>query len=106
MYQLGIAQAQGSSHIRLGFEELYIAGKCGAGQKRGVGSLRIRAQPTIVQFKSCLDLVDVCGLDRLLGLLSLKLVGNRKLWKLSNLSGLKRLHTLECIDLDIDEVPG
>ena len=59
-----------------------------------------------VDLSWCLELVEVCGLDRPLGLLSLQLVENWKLSKLSNLSGLKRLHTLVCHGLDIDEVPG
>ena len=51
-------------------------------------------------------LVEVCGLDRLVGLLSLVLTENGKLSKLPSLTALKRLHTLECNCLDIDEVPG
>ena len=54
----------------------------------------------------CWRLVEVCGLDRLVGLLSLVLIENRKLSKLPSLTALKRLHTLKCISLDIDEVPG
>ena len=59
-----------------------------------------------VDIRDCSGLVEVCGLDRLIGLLSLELVTNDNLSKLSNLTGLKRLHTLKCASLDIDEVPG
>ena len=54
----------------------------------------------------CWRSVEVCGLDRLVGLLSLVLIENENLSKLSNLVGLKCLHTLKCISLDVDEVPG
>ena len=54
----------------------------------------------------CWRLVEVCGLDRLVGLLSLVLIENQKLSKLPSLTALKRLHTRKCIYLDIDEVPG
>ena len=53
----------------------------------------------------CRELVEVCGLDRLVGLLSLVLTENGKLSKLPSLTTLKRLHTLHCDWLDIDEVP-
>ena len=55
---------------------------------------------------ACGELVEVCGLDRLVGLLSLILARNREPLKLPSLTALKRLHTLECSSLDIDEVPG
>ena len=54
----------------------------------------------------CSALVEGCGLDRLVGLLSLVLIDNPKLSKLPSLIGLKRLHTLECDPSEIDEVPG
>ena len=68
----------------------------------------VRLAPSLksVIISWCWRLVEVCGLDRLVGLLSLVLIENRKLSKLPSLSGLKRLHTLKCISLDIDEVPG
>jgi hypothetical protein len=56
--------------------------------------------------KECPKLVEVCGSDRLVGLLSLSLTRN---WRLSNLpclTGLTCLHTLEIDFLKIDEVPG
>ena len=69
----------------------------------------VRLGPSSLQslnISGCWKLVEVCGLDRLVGLLSLVLIENRKLSKLPSLTALKRLHTLKCSCLDIDEVPG
>jgi len=54
----------------------------------------------------CMQLVRVCGPDRLVGLLSLVLINNWRLSKLPNLTGLKCLHTLKCDRSEIEEVPG
>ena len=43
----------------------------------------------------CSELVEVCGLDRLVGLLSLVLNWNQKLSKLPNLSGLEQLEVID-----------
>ena len=59
----------------------------------------------LLDIYACWRLVEVCGLDRLVGLLSLVLTENGKLSKLPSLTTLKRLHTLHCDWLDIDEVP-
>ena len=69
----------------------------------------VRLGPNSLQslnIRGCRELVEVCELDRMVGLLSLVLGWNRKLSKLPSLTALKRLHTLECNCLDIDEVPG
>ena len=60
----------------------------------------------LLDIGGCMELVEVCGLDRLVGLLELDLTWNEKLLKLPNLTALKCLHTLFCSCLDIDEVPG
>ena len=68
----------------------------------------VRLEPSLqsLYIFDCSELVQVCGLDRLVGLLSLDLIRNWKLSKLPSLFGLKRLHTLNCYCSAIDEVPG
>ena len=68
----------------------------------------VRLGPSLqsLYIDSCSALVEVCGPDRLVGLLSLLLIKNPKLSKLPSRTGLKRLHTLECYSSEIDEVPG
>ena len=69
----------------------------------------VRLGPSSLQslfINGCRELVEVCGLDCLVGLLSLVLAVNQKLSKLPSLTALKRLHTLECSWLDIDKVLG
>ena len=75
-------------------------------RNKGLEVLELGPSLQSLSITGCSELVEVCGLHRPLGLLSLKLGANRKLSKLSNLSGLKCLHTLECHGLDIEEVPG
>ena len=81
-------------------EKLYLLGV------KGLEVLKLGPNLQSVDISWCSELVEVCGLHRPLGLLSLNLRENRKLSKLSNLSGLKCLHTLACDGLGIDEVPG
>jgi len=68
----------------------------------------VRLGPTLksLWISWCEELVQVCGLDRLVGLLSLVLMSNRRLLKLPSLTGLECLHTLKCVWLQIEEVPG
>jgi hypothetical protein len=68
----------------------------------------VRLGPSLqsLRISACRELVRVCGLDHLVGLLSLVLMGNWRLSKLPNLTGLKCLRTLKCDWSDIDEVPG
>jgi hypothetical protein len=73
---------------------------------KGLEIVRLGPSLQSLHISSCRELVRVCGLDRLVGLLSLVLMHNRRLSKLPNLTGLKCLHTLKCNQLEIEEVPG
>jgi Leucine-rich repeat (LRR) protein len=75
-------------------------------KNQGLKILKLGPNLQSLNISRCSNLVEVCGLDRLVDLLSLVLIGNQKLSTLPSLTGLKRLQTLICVDLDIDEVPG
>lgn len=96
-----------------GFEELYDPAGSGALRSEVIENFegvccRIRVQPTIAQYicvcvRARPGLIEVCGLDCLVGLQSSKFEGNEQRSKLCSLSSL---HTLCCSHLDMDEVPG
>jgi Leucine-rich repeat (LRR) protein len=73
---------------------------------KGLEIVRLGPSLQSLDISWCQLLVEVCGLDRLVSLLSLTLTGNEKLLKLPSLTGLTRLHTLQIMDLEIDDVPG
>jgi hypothetical protein len=73
---------------------------------KGLEIVRLGPSLQSLHISWCEELVCVCGLDRLVGLLSLVLMHNQRLLKLPSLTGLKCLHTLKCDWSEIEEVPG
>jgi internalin A len=73
---------------------------------KGLEIVRLGPSLRSLHISWCMQLVRVCGPDRLIGLLSLVLMHDWRLSKLPNLIGLKCLHTLKCDGSEIEEVQG